>query len=111
PQEANGIIEKTPPSAREVVTGFNAWGERALLIFTGGAQPDARYRIVLRDLSVIEGGRTIQVFGAFRRRSGKRSSDPVVPWVVASLDVRATVNAEGCVLSFPEVSAITTNCH
>ena len=112
PQEANAVIEKAPPAAREVLTSFEGWGRRALIIFTGGAQPDASYRVEARGISVIEGGRTIQAFGRFReRRRGGSAQVSSVPWIAVSLDVRATVKGERCVLAFEGLSGVESDCH
>ena len=111
PQEANLIFAKLPAGAKELVRTYTEWERRSLILFTGGAQPDASFRVELEGIGVIQGGTTIQMFGRFKEEKGAAAEVISEPWVLASVNVAFTVKAEKCLLVFPEISAFETNCH
>ena len=111
PEEAEVVARVLPPRVADFVRSWNAYGKRALVVVTGGGQPDASYGIKLDSLSVSQGGKVLSAFGEITTQGGASAQVITVPWVVASVRYAPVVLTERCVLAMTGTTARQSRCH
>lgn len=96
--------------AADVLRSWDRYGERALLVVYGGAQPDAGHAVRVDDVSITRGGRHLAVFGAIVKGEGAAAQVVSIPWVALSIDAGAVALARKCFLTFEGQNTVEAAC-